>query len=59
MNRQLEQNVLDAIYGKSYDTRWHSVVSDTDFETFQIPKSINQSELSNVGSYHVKVVAPF
>lgn len=32
-----ERRVLDAIYGDSEHPRWHYVVSDKDFEEFELP----------------------
>ena len=36
MTNQEEQALMDALYGKSYDDRWHYVVSDKDFEEFKM-----------------------
>lgn len=36
MTNQEEQALMDALYGKSYDDRWHTVVSDMDFEEFEL-----------------------
>jgi hypothetical protein len=39
MTNQEEQALLDALYGKSYDDRWHYVVSDKDLEEFKMPQN--------------------
>lgn len=39
MTDQEEQFIMDSIYGKSYDDRWHTVVSDKDFEEFKMPQN--------------------
>lgn len=36
MTNQEEQAIMDSICGKSYDDRWHTVVSDMDFEEFEL-----------------------
>jgi len=38
MTKQEKQNLMDSIYGKSYDDRWHTVVSDMDLEEFKLPR---------------------
>lgn len=38
MTNQEEQALMDALYGKSYDDRWHYVVSDKDFEEFRLSR---------------------
>ena len=39
MTNQEEQALMDAFYGKSYDDRWHYVVSDKDLEEFKMPQN--------------------
>ena len=36
MTNQEEQALMDALYGTSYDSRWHYVISDKDFEEFEL-----------------------
>ncbi len=38
ITNQEEQALMDALYGKSYDDRWHYVVSDKDLEEFRMTK---------------------
>ncbi len=39
MTNQEEQALMDVLYGKSYDDRWHYAVSDKDFEEFKMPQN--------------------
>lgn len=39
MTNQEEQALMDALYGKSYDDRWHYVVSDKDLEEFKMSQN--------------------
>lgn len=43
MTNQEEQALMDALYGTSYDSRWHYVISDKDFEEFKLPM-VDRSE---------------
>lgn len=41
-----ETQVLDVIFGKSYDPRWHEVVSDYDRLTFPLETSSKPGKIS-------------